>query len=130
MSRHAPELPESVHERLAELSMLEADWDSYGASPPSPRALAMAQSVIARMAAHFDATGIPTDLMPIADGGVQVEWRGRSRELALNAAPDGSWSYLLVERESGERTYTERYGLGDDEAVALAARFLSQSEGR
>jgi hypothetical protein len=47
--------------------------------------------------------------------------------VALNAAPDGSWSYLLIEHESGERAYAERYGLNDDEAMALAIGYLSQS---
>lgn len=123
---YAPGLPETIRARFFELSRLEADWDSYGALPPAPRSLTMAQSIIARTTAQLGGRGVPTDVMPIADGGIQVEWRGRSRELALNAAPDGSWSYLLIEHTSGDRAYTERYGLVDDEAIALAISFLGQ----
>jgi hypothetical protein len=82
----ASELPAATRERLAELSVLEADWDSYGALSPSPRSLTMAEHIILGMVTRFEARGIPTEVMPIADGGIQVEWRGRSADLALNAA--------------------------------------------
>jgi hypothetical protein len=64
--------------------------------------------------------------MPIADGGIQLEWQGRSGALAINAAPDGSWSYLLTERGSDGRTFDERYGLSDVEAEALVVSFLTR----
>jgi hypothetical protein len=44
---------------------------------------------------------------------------------AVNAAPDGSWSYLLIERGSDGRTFEERYGLNDDEAERLVISFLN-----
>ena len=78
-------LPDSTRKRLAELTALEADWDSYGAVPVSPQSLTMAEQIIQQMVTRFDARGVPTEVMPIADGGVQVEWHGRSGDLALNA---------------------------------------------
>jgi len=119
-------MPDATRARLGELSHLEADWDSYGALPVSARSLTMAARIIEQMVAQFEARGVPTDVMPIADGGVQMEWRGRTCELALNAAPDGSWSYLLIERKPEGRAYRERYGLDDAEAVELAVDFLSR----
>jgi hypothetical protein len=119
-------LPDATRERLVELSQLGEDWDSYGAVPPSSRSLTMAKGIILEMMARFEARGVPTEVMPIADGGIQVEWRGPSGDLALNAAPDGSWSYLLIEHRPEGRAYTERYGLTDTEAMTLAIGFLSQ----
>ena len=50
----------------------------------------MAKSIVVRMATKFEARGVPAEMMPIADGRIQLEWPGRSGTLALNAAPDGS----------------------------------------
>ena len=122
---NASELPEATRARLAELGRLETDWDSYGASPVSLRSLTMAERMMLQMVAKFDVRGAPTEVMPIADGGVQMEWRGRTGDLALNAAPDGSWSYLLIEHGPEGRAYRERYGLDDAEAVSLVVSFLS-----
>jgi len=63
--------------------------------------------------------------MPIADGGVALEWRYGSVELGLNACPDGDWSYLLVERDISGRRSTEGYDLSDDDALALVARVVN-----
>ena len=38
----APELTDATRDRIAELSRLEADWDSYGALRISPQAIAAA----------------------------------------------------------------------------------------
>jgi hypothetical protein len=62
--------------------------------------------------------------MPIADGGVALEWRSPRLELALNACPEGGWSSLLVERGEGGRRATERYDLSDAEALALIFRVI------
>ena len=120
------EIAEPALAKLDQLRRLGPDWDSYGASQPSSLSLSMARAIVLAMVRHFVVKGVPTEVMPIADGGVQLEWRGKSGELALNAAPDGSWSYLLIERDGDERVYTERYGLQDAEAVALVANFLGQ----
>lgn len=78
-------------ERLAELTRLEHDWDSYGAHPPTPRAISMAQAMIERTTKRFDERGVPRDIMPIADGGLSLEWRSPTLELGLNACPEGDW---------------------------------------
>jgi len=111
-------------ERLAELARLERDWDSYGGYPPSPRAVSMAKAMVERMAGRFDEAGIPREIMPTADGGIQLEWRGTVDELALNAAPDGTWSYLLIGHGPEGRTFEEAYGLPEADALALIFRVL------
>jgi len=115
---------ERAMERLAELARLERDWDSYGGYPPSPRAVSMAKAMVERMAGRFDEAGIPREIMPTADGGIQLEWRGTVDELALNAAPDGTWSYLLIGHGPEGRTFEEAYGLPEADALALIFRVL------
>ena len=115
---------ERAIERLTELARLEHDWDSYGADPPAPRAISMATAMVERTAGRFDESGIPREIMPIADGGIQLEWRDTVGELALNAAPDGTWSSLLVQHGPEGRTFEEAYGLTDADVLALALRVL------
>ena len=124
----ASELPETIRERLVELSGLEADWDSYGALRVSPRALAAAGAIIDQVVARTGEHGVPRDIMPIADGGVALEWRSPGLELGLNACPEGGWSSLLVERGEGGRRATERYDLSDAEALALIFRVIGADD--
>jgi hypothetical protein len=112
-------LPSATRERLLKLSRLEPDWDSYGALSPSPQAIAAAGALISRIIARAGAKGVPHEIMPIADGGISLEWRYPTIELGLNACPDGGWSYLLVARDERGRHYTEGYDLSDDDAVSL-----------
>jgi hypothetical protein len=126
VSQRGPAILRPALKKLAQIEALGPDWDGYGGLPPSARSLAMAQTIMVRMVAEFDRRGVPTEVMPIADGGVQVEWQGQSGVLALNAAPDGSWSYLLIEHGPDGRVFTERYGLRDAEAEALTVAFLSR----
>jgi hypothetical protein len=122
------DLPDATRERLAELSGLEADWDSYGALRVSPGALAAAGAIISQVIARAGDRGVPRDIMPIADGGVALEWRSPRLELALNACPEGGWSSLLIERGEGGRRATERYDLSDAEALALIFRVIGADD--
>lgn len=126
VSQRGPAVLRPTLKRLAQLEALEHDWDSYGGLPPCARSIQMAQSIMLRMAKRFEERGVPSAVMPIADGGIQLEWQGRSGALAVNAAPDGSWSYLLIERGPDGRTFEERYGLNDDEAEDLVVSFLGR----
>ena len=120
-------LPAATRERLLELTRLEPDWDSYGALPASSRAVAAAGTLISRVIARAGARGVPHEIMPIADGGVSLEWRYPARELGLNACPEGGWSYLLVARDEKGRHFTEGYELSDDDAVALVFQAVGSS---
>lgn len=56
--------------RLAEIAALPADWDSYGARPISPVAIAETRRLLAAMCGD----GLPTAIVPLCKGGVQLEW--------------------------------------------------------
>lgn len=79
-----------------------------------------------RTVRRFDEDGAPLEIMPIADGGIQLEWAGAGGELGLNAAPDGTWSYLLTLQGPRGRTFEEAYGLADADALALIRRVLRE----
>lgn len=115
-----------IDERLAELAQLEPDWDSYGALPPSPRALSMARAMVERAVERFGERGIPGEVMPIADGAVQLEWRFARLELGLNACTGGGWSYLRVEKDGEGRRFEEAYDLSDEDALALIASLFDE----
>ena len=121
-------LPDATRERLAELGRLEADWDSYGALQVAPRALAAGGAIISLAIAQTGDRGVPRDIMPIADGGIALEWRSPGVELGLNACPEGGWTALLVERGEGGRRATERYDLSDAEALALILRVIQADD--
>lgn len=126
VSQRGPAVLRPALQRLAQLEALEHDWDSYGGLPPCARSLTMAQAIMLRMAKRFGEHAVPAEVMPIADGGIQLEWQGRSGALVLNAAPDGSWSYLLIERGPDGRTFDERYGLKDVEAEDVIVSLLDR----
>jgi hypothetical protein len=115
-------LPAATRARLLELSQLEPDWDSYGALAVSHHALAATGTLVSRIVARAGVKGVPQEIMPIADGGVALEWRCPSVELGLNACPEGGWSYLVVKCDEKGRHFTEGYDLSDDGALELVFR--------
>jgi hypothetical protein len=120
---------EPTLDRLARLAELGSDWDSYGGAPPSGQALATARELLFAVAERCgELVGErvrPYAVAPIADGGVQLEWRGAHRELELEIGPGGDVGYLLVERHGGERQFEEGDDLSWPKALDLVARVLT-----
>jgi hypothetical protein len=92
---------DSAFRDLEELAELEADWDTYGGLPPSAHATATAGramvAVMERFGSSVGERAAPYAVLPIADGGIQVEWRGLGREIEVSISPSGNISYLLIE---------------------------------
>lgn len=83
---------------LDEISKLSEDWDSYGAAPPTAPAISAAYRLVWRVAEQFAdgvAHAVPWVIAPLADGGIQVEWRGEGDAIEVEIAPDGSIGYLV-----------------------------------
>jgi hypothetical protein len=97
--------------KLDELKNLPEDWDSYGADPISPNAIAKAKSIITSVMIAFG--GIIgnvvqlTDVIPIADGGVQLEWIGPHAELEIEISPNGNIGLLYISVSEDRRNYEE-----------------------
>jgi hypothetical protein len=119
---------EPTFERLEELANLEPDWDGYEGQPPSRQAVALAGCLVAgawdRFGAQYDERVQPYEIMPIADGGLQLEWRGSAERLHLNVGPDGRISFLHVVGHGEQRTYREGDDLPRTEAYELLERVI------
>ena len=119
---------EPTFERLEELASLEPDWDGYEGKPPSSQAVAMAACLVAgawdRFGTQREDRAQPYEIMPIADGGLQLEWRGSNKRLHLNVGPDGRISFLHVAGRAEDRTYREGDDLPRSEAFALVEQVI------
>ena len=115
-------------ERLAALSRLEPDWDSYGALPIAPVALDTARSFVLTTVERFAEgnrdSAVPYTAMPIADGGVSLEWRGPRSSLELDIGPEGTLGYLLIEHTDGGRRFEEASDLTTEQAYDLIGRVV------
>lgn len=118
----------AAHERLTELSQLEANWDSYGAEPLSSNAVARADELLQSLKEPLaDLLGEllrPYALAPLANGGVQLEWRGSGGALEVEVSPEGDLGYLLIEGEGSERTFKEADDVASSDILHLVARVL------
>jgi hypothetical protein len=63
-------------------------------------------------------------IMPIADGGVSVEWRGPNATLELDIGPSGALSYLLVDQSTADRLFEEASDISEEQALDLVRRVL------
>lgn len=115
-------------ERLAEFAALGPDWDSYGGLPTSPRAVSAATELLILVAdrlAHRDPPSIlPYAVAPIADGGVQVEWRGPRHEIEVEIGSGGGVGYLLIEQQGQDRRFDERSDVSMQRLLDLVAMTL------
>lgn len=117
--------------KLDELKNLPEDWDSYGADLISPNAIAKAKAILTSVMIAFDRIiGIVvqlTDVIPIADGGVQLEWIGPHAELEIEISPTGNISLLYISGSEDRRTYEESEDNSlDDVNAKIAKLILSQ----
>lgn len=63
---------------LADLRKLGPNWNSYGALPPTERALKIAETMT---------TNAPW-ICPTNDGGVQIEWHCNGFDIEIRTQPD------------------------------------------
>lgn len=80
--------------KLVEIMALPQNWDSYGSPPPSQGAVSIAIELL--MGIDLDYFLSPR-VVPVAGGGVQLEWSLGTREVELEVLDDGSVEYLRIE---------------------------------
>jgi hypothetical protein len=104
-----------VISRLRELSELDANWDSYGAKPMTAQAATAAIELVSDLLDNcheIDPKRFnPWMIAPLADGGVQLEWRLDSSAVEVEIDPDGKLHYLIeldnkvvAESDDGQET--------------------------
>jgi hypothetical protein len=107
--------------RIVVMANLSPNWDGEDAEPPTAEAVAAACFLIEAVADHRQREGHngvpPTTSSPIPDGGLQIEWRGPTARIDVQANPDGSLGYL-VKWDSG---LAARYEKGDARAFGYRA---------
>lgn len=87
-------LGHAVQSRLVALSQLPPDWDSYGARAVQHTAI---QSAL-RFLAWIPDAPIPA-VVPVATGGVQVEWHLPGLDIELEFQPDGRMHLFACDSE-------------------------------
>jgi hypothetical protein len=105
---HGQQLLRSARETLDEIAQLEDDWDSYGALRPTAAAVSAGHLLLGalwdQLGYLVDEGTIPWAAAPLADGGVQFEWRGPGGAIEVEIGPRGTMNYLV---ERGELTITK-----------------------
>lgn len=87
--------------RLAELERLAPGWDSDGGLPVARRHANRAMQFLVRLAAD-EATSLPVpDIVPLADGGVQLEWHVAPDRRIDFVSDEDSEPMILVQNPTG-----------------------------
>ena len=111
--------------RLEAFRSLSENWDSYGSDPISPKAIAAARDVLFSLKERFSpvvgSDFLPLNVAPIADGGVQFEWKGATRVLEIEVTAEGSLAYFAVEGRGPKRKTNRKDEATPDELEQLVA---------
>ncbi len=118
-------------DRLDELSRLPANWDSYGADPISPNALARGREALFALRAEFEEgfgeLFLPGNIVPIADGGLQLEWDRDGLYLEVEFTADEEIVYLITEEVGSSRKASSGENISIAGVVRLVSAFLHVS---
>lgn len=87
--------------KLTELGALQQDWDGYGAARVDPWAIVRARQVAEHALEHK----LPTPrVLPLPNGGVQLEWGAGPVELELEIEPGGAAAvFVCDDEETGQQ---------------------------
>jgi hypothetical protein len=113
--------------RLQEIGDLPADWDSYGANPPSPAAIREARWILENIASRFLLLGESAEpwlVGPRADGGVLIEWRGPGGAIEVHVEPDATLGYLWDGEGTPQPGMEEADGASPEDIERQLARVL------
>jgi hypothetical protein len=127
---HGQQLLRSARETLDEIARLDDDWDSYGGLRPTAAAISTAHLLLGALwddlGYGVDDQTIPWAAAPLADGGVQFEWRGPSGAIEVEIGPRGTMNY---QAERDEKTVTKSdasIGAGTEEILGQIRRVLDR----
>ena len=112
-------------EELDDIAALEPDWDSYGAEPIAPRAIALATDLLHLVDERLGRVAFeqsrPQIVAPRPDGGVQIEWGTRPIQIAVHTDPSGNLGYLFKDQQAGAIIYEEKQSASWNQILQLIA---------
>ena len=106
--------PPQEPDKFRHIAALGENWDSYGAHPIAPAAIAAARNFL-----DWGLTGY-VSVVPSSDSGVQLEWHYSGADIEVRFAPDGSVSAFAENAGEGSAPPSEPESIEairSDEAV-------------
>jgi hypothetical protein len=117
-----------VSDQFHDIAKLGPNWDSYGADPPSPLAIAIAFELLLLVDHKFSRLAYeesePQVVAPRPDGGIQMEWGTQRVEIAVHTDPSGNLGYLYVDQQSDILKYEEVPSASWHEVLRLIAKVV------
>jgi hypothetical protein len=87
--------PPQEPDKFRHIAALGENWDSYGAHPIAPAAIAAARNFL-----DWGLTGY-VSVVPSSDSGVQLEWHYSGADIEVKFAPDGAVSVFAENAGEG-----------------------------
>jgi hypothetical protein len=110
-------------ERLSGLLALDKGWDSYGAAPVDE---ATAGLVLLLLDVIMSGEVAPPFIAPLSDGGLQVEWATKQRDVGFIVKPDDEpVGYISSDETDDEWYVSSPSGVS---RLAVAVRALENSQ--
>ncbi len=120
--------------RLNGFRRLLPNWDSYDAVKISSKAIDVAISLLSQVQEedfYFslekkgrDDMLKPIAVVPLGDGGVQLEWGGSAAEIEVEISPIGEFAFLLLRGRGAKRTYEEGHRRSISDIMVRLAHVL------
>jgi hypothetical protein len=119
-----PSFPiDAAFRRLWDVEALGTDWDSYGSEATKHVAVATAHRLIWQVymwsLSARRSPSTPYSVLPLSDGGVQVEWRGPAGAIEVEISSEGVLGYLLARGSGPTREFQERDGVPECQILEL-----------
>ena len=90
----------SILQGFANLLTLEANWDGENGKPIAPALVSSALKFVDRIL-MVDFRLPPPSVVPISDGGLQIEWHRAGKDFEIEFSPDGSIRYYYYDSSTG-----------------------------
>jgi hypothetical protein len=104
---------------LDRISNMEPDWDSYGAEPPSDKAIRATRETLKELVGDLL---LPSAIVPSAEGGVSIYFMSGNRTAYIETYNQGSQALVMYDQQGN----TEVLELGNDiNRVAVGRRILA-----
>jgi hypothetical protein len=119
-----------VYSRLANLATLHPDWNTPDGQRPArvaiQGAIRLAQEVYDRTGYVLGSRALPTAILPLPSGGLEVEWKSGDEMIMGGVSPDGEWGYLRKIGSGRAAKYEEEEGVSEESLLDLITTVISQ----